>query len=355
MTVRPIPAFRAAHLFPYIDCLHAVGFPVDQTLRKFQLPSSLSDQPEARLPLAPALRFLSHVEREARMPAVSVLISDRVNISLLSGGTRDAILASPTLQEALSNYIRYIGNECNAIECWIVPHEREARVCEAPCISLGDELRHMTTHFMLLLIDMVRAFLGSRWNPSVLAFQYSMPPVPLVEARFPGTQFLYDQTSSWIGLLLEMLNASRHAHETPRVRMAGNQHLHLLQCEWDRLTADDYIVSLKRVLKSYLSEDWLGIEFAAELSGTSVRTLQRNLASTGLSYSRLVENARFEAASEMLENQSIKIIDIAYAVGYEDPSHFSRAFKRLAGMTPREFRNRRAAPRGNYGMYTRVA
>jgi AraC-like DNA-binding protein len=201
----------------------------------------------------------------------------------------------------------------------------------------------MTTHFMLVLIDVVRVFLGSRWSPSVLAFQFPPPPTSLVEVRFPETQFLYGQTASWIGLLYETLNASRYKHETQGIRTAGNLHLNLLQREWDRLTADDYIASLKRVLKAYLSEDWFSIEFAAELSGISVRTLQRNLATTRLTYSKLVENTRFEAASEMLVNKNIKIIDIAYAVGYEDPSHFSRAFKRLAGMTPREFRDSRIA------------
>jgi AraC-like DNA-binding protein len=45
-----------------------------------------------------------------------------------------------------------------------------------------------------------------------------------------------------------------------------------------------------------------------------------------------------EAAVELLEGSDSKIIDVAYAVGYEDPSHFSRAFRRLKGTSPREFR-----------------
>jgi AraC-like DNA-binding protein len=355
MSVRPIPVFRAAHLLPYIDYLCQEGFPVDQALRKFQLPSSLSIQPEARLPLVPALRFLSHVEGTEQMPAIAALIADRLNISLLSEGTREAILASVALQRALSNYIRYIGDECNTIECSIVLHEQDARICVAPVISLGRDLKHMTTHFMLLLIDVVRVFLGGGWNPSVLAFEFPTPPARLVEVRFPKTQFLYGQTGSWIGLLHETLDASRHELETPGIKMVGNQHLNLLRREWGRLTADNYIASLKCILKAYLSEDWFSIELAAELSGISVRTMQRNLALSGLTYSGLVENARFEAASEMLEHQSVKIIDIAYAVGYEDPSHFSRAFKRLAGMTPREFRDGRLAACSDSEVRTRIA
>jgi AraC-like DNA-binding protein len=75
----------------------------------------------------------------------------------------------------------------------------------------------------------------------------------------------------------------------------------------------------------------------------SVRTLQRNLAKAGLTYSKVVEYARFEAAAEMLARPDLKIIDIAYSLGYEDPSHFSRAFRRMIGQSPREFRLKRLA------------
>jgi AraC-like DNA-binding protein len=35
----------------------------------------------------------------------------------------------------------------------------------------------------------------------------------------------------------------------------------------------------------------------------------------------------------------MKIIDIAYKLGYEDLSHFTRAFRHLAGLSPREYRS----------------
>jgi AraC-like DNA-binding protein len=57
-----------------------------------------------------------------------------------------------------------------------------------------------------------------------------------------------------------------------------------------------------------------------------------------VTYSKVVEYARFEAAAEMLTNPDLKIIDIAYTLGYQDPSHFSRAFRRVSGLSPRDFR-----------------
>jgi AraC-like DNA-binding protein len=77
----------------------------------------------------------------------------------------------------------------------------------------------------------------------------------------------------------------------------------------------------------------------AEIAGTSVRTLQRELTSAGISYSQIIDRARFRKSTKLLRSSDTKIIDVAMATGYADPAHFTRAFRRMAGVTPREFRS----------------
>jgi AraC-like DNA-binding protein len=104
-----------------------------------------------------------------------------------------------------------------------------------------------------------------------------------------------------------------------------------------------FVHDLTHTLRQRTDDGYLNIDSAAQLVRMSVRTLQRNLAKAGLTYSKVVEYARFEAAAEMLATPDLKIIDIAYSLGYEDPSHFSRAFRRMIGESPREFRLKRFA------------
>jgi AraC-like DNA-binding protein len=40
----------------------------------------------------------------------------------------------------------------------------------------------------------------------------------------------------------------------------------------------------------------------------------------------------------MLTETDAAVIEVAFATAYGDPSHFSRAFRRLAGVSPREYR-----------------
>jgi AraC-like DNA-binding protein len=80
------------------------------------------------------------------------------------------------------------------------------------------------------------------------------------------------------------------------------------------------------------------IDLVAEWMGTSVRTLQRRLRATGLTYSDVVQRARRAAAERMLKGRGAGIGVVARALGYSDPAHFTRAFQRWTGSTPRDFR-----------------
>lgn len=47
---------------------------------------------------------------------------------------------------------------------------------------------------------------------------------------------------------------------------------------------------------------------------------------------------RMEEAKRLMIATDKKRYEVAYAVGYESPEHFSRMFKRVLGLTPAEFR-----------------
>ncbi len=51
-------------------------------------------------------------------------------------------------------------------------------------------------------------------------------------------------------------------------------------------------------------------------------------------------NLRVERAKELLTEGSLSVSEIASIVGFDDPFYFSRIFKKIAGMTPRDFQKR---------------
>jgi len=102
----------------------------------------------------------------------------------------------------------------------------------------------------------------------------------------------------------------------------------------------DFVCSLGLLLKSYVGRRSFKISELAGITGSSVRSIQRELKRSGCSYSDLIQHVRFSAAVPLLLDDRNSITDIAYDVGYSDPAHFSRAFRRYAGSAPRVFRER---------------
>jgi AraC-like DNA-binding protein len=105
----------------------------------------------------------------------------------------------------------------------------------------------------------------------------------------------------------------------------------------------DFADSLEQILTTLLLSGYpTTVNLAAEISGVSVRTLQRQLSQHDLSYSRLMDKVRYRLAVSWLNNPDIQLIEIAYALGFADPANFTHAFRRWSGMTPSQFRKQHA-------------
>ena len=83
-------------------------------------------------------------------------------------------------------------------------------------------------------------------------------------------------------------------------------------------------------------------QFVDEM-GTSKSTLYKKLKSlTGLNTSAFIRNIRLKAACRIMEEKgnAVRISDLAYAVGFNDPKYFSSCFKKEFGMLPTEYLER---------------
>ena len=73
----------------------------------------------------------------------------------------------------------------------------------------------------------------------------------------------------------------------------------------------------------------------------SSRTLQRQLLKQGMSYRQLLDEVRYEMAMQKIAHSNLTIQEISCQLGYSEPAHFTRAFKRWNGKTPAQFRQQR--------------
>ena len=97
-------------------------------------------------------------------------------------------------------------------------------------------------------------------------------------------------------------------------------------------------LEVQRALTSRVAGGDTRIESLGRQFGMSARTLQRRLADEGISYQKMLDDARKAAAGRYLAESTLAIGEIAYLLGYSESAPFHRAFKRWYGATPEAFR-----------------
>lgn len=79
------------------------------------------------------------------------------------------------------------------------------------------------------------------------------------------------------------------------------------------------------------------VECAAEHFHTSTSTLKRKLYKEGTSFRQLLDEIRLYEAYFLLQEGKHKLGNISEILGYANESSFFRAFRRLTGLTPKEY------------------
>jgi len=105
----------------------------------------------------------------------------------------------------------------------------------------------------------------------------------------------------------------------------------------------DRILSISRIehfIDAHLDRDGLSPSLLARHLGVSVRQLYRLTAVAGCTPSALIWSRRLERARRLLneERSGARLLDVALSCGFKDGAHFSRAFRRAYGSSPRESR-----------------
>jgi signal transduction histidine kinase/ligand-binding sensor domain-containing protein/DNA-binding NarL/FixJ family response regulator len=92
-------------------------------------------------------------------------------------------------------------------------------------------------------------------------------------------------------------------------------------------------------ITAHISDPDFSQTMFVEEMGISKSTLFRKLKSmTGMSYSSFVRNIRLKVSCQIMrEKRNIRVSELAFAVGFNDPKYFSICFKKEFGMQPSEY------------------
>ena len=320
---------RCQFLIPFADILTESGASAGPLLEKTRLPASLEEKANHYVPILQAIDFAEIARRAQGITDFGFHASRRLHYCHLSEKTRTLIGHAPTLLVALQQACKWASIEDSNLSNWIERYDDHVRYCSRLIGTRGLlHLEHSQWLQNIFPIYMVQQFAGPEWVPATIAFEARYTPSLACQSFWPNTRFLSGQDASWIEVPISLLSLPNRAKEKvlslPDDQTAPFNH--------------DIITTLKLMLPSYLGQRLPVLAEIAEMAGASTRSLQRKLAHAGLTYSDLIDTMRFENATRLLRETDSKIIEIAFSSGYADPAHFTRAFRRISGVTPRQFR-----------------
>jgi transcriptional regulator GlxA family with amidase domain len=79
----------------------------------------------------------------------------------------------------------------------------------------------------------------------------------------------------------------------------------------------------------------ISLEELAYLSGRSLSSFKRDFQSIyNTTPAKWIREKRLSKARQMLQSSQMSVADVAYSLGFENPTHFSRVFKQQYGISP---------------------
>ena len=103
-------------------------------------------------------------------------------------------------------------------------------------------------------------------------------------------------------------------------------------------TKYDIIRPSIKYLEEHLDDPDINTDFLASLSDISVPYFRKIFSSIyKIPVAKYIESVRIGKARELLKNEYDSVGEVAECVGYRNIYHFSKAFKKVTGMSPTEF------------------
>lgn len=241
-----------------------------------------------------------------------------------------------TVGEGITMLLRYMPLLNNWITSTIDVDDEYATV--GLDVVWHDIPRTTAEYVFAMLVDRGRRVWRVEWAPALIRFRFPAPrpPEPLGEharAFGCGIEFGADATQ----MIVE-----RSVWDTP-VTTADPGLVEFLRGRADAVlselpAASGFVDDVRHAVRARLTEPDLGVDRIAEHLDMSPRTLQRRLADENTSYAAVVDEIRLETAKHALADPTNSLAEIAFLLGFEEQSSFSRAFKRWTGTSPSEHR-----------------
>jgi AraC-like DNA-binding protein len=189
-----------------------------------------------------------------------------------------------------------------------------------------------------IALNVMRQFLGQGWRPLRARFARKSPRDRRRFKQFFGAPLVFDQPRTCIEFDAAALDLPVKSQNPAYAEILAP----LLE-QAVRETTPDFLSAVRSILRTEVAAGTLSRDRLCKALRLTARTLSNRLEAYGVTYTKLADEARFEAARDLLL-RGRPIADIASSLGFAEQSTFTRAFKTWAGSPPARWLADRTSP-----------
>ncbi|RKT86961.1 AraC-type DNA-binding protein [Saccharopolyspora antimicrobica] len=328
------PLARYAALNSYVDVSRALGIEPARMMREAGLdPAGIAVQ-DRWIPAAAVALLLERSAAISGHQDFGLLLAERRRFANL-GPLSLVIREEPDVRSALTILLRHehMYNEALRMRMAVLNGLATVRVA----FELGDqtETRQAAELALGTLHRLLRGFLGPLWQPVAVCFAHRAPADPTTHQRVFGSMLKFEQDFNGITFYEHDLDAPNKMSD-PLMRTYAYQFLDSLETPKDTSALE----RVRELIELLLPTGRCSVEQVARSLGVDRRTVHRQLADAGETFSSLLQATRAELAANLVGNQRYTFTEITDLLSFSSPGNFSRWFRAHFACSPSQWRSR---------------
>jgi AraC-like DNA-binding protein len=289
---------------------------------------------DVRISVRSQVKFLNAVADALEDDFLGIHIAQSIELREL-GLLYYVMASSENLANALTRLARYSGIHNEGVHLAFTHHRQVAMSFEHSGFLRADD-RHQVECFMAILLRVCRQLTDRHLLPQKVQLAHRRSGARTFLTKYFGCEIEFGARRDQIIFSPDVGDAAI-AHADPYLNSLLRRYCEdLLRSR--RAKQDAWTSKVENCIAPLLPHGEATIEKVAETLGVSLRTLGRRLQKEDTSFVKIVQDLRLRLAKNYFREPGMSIAQIAWLLGYQEPSAFSHAFKRWTGKSPRRDR-----------------
>jgi AraC-like DNA-binding protein len=184
-----------------------------------------------------------------------------------------------------------------------------------------------------IAVKVIRTISSEKWSPTAVYFEHSKPKNVKIHERIFRCPVFFEQAANGLEFPADFLETKLPSADMGLYKIIQS-HIEGIAEE----KGDDFVGLVKQSIEENLERGKPCIQATAQEFGMGTAQFQRKLKQEGANFQDALQDVRYGLACKYLSDTDMSVATISTLLAYAEPAVFSRAFRRNAGVTPRDWR-----------------